>query len=128
MDENRAHISIGDLFQPFGDIKFDVIATNPPYVPEGRELPASVVDFEPALALRAGADGLEIIRRIATTARRRLAGNGVLWCECDNAHAEVARELFIAEGFSADIKNDHYGVPRIIVARHASAGDNSNNV
>ena len=119
LDTSRSHICIGDLFQPFENIKFDVIAANPPYIPEDRELPSSVADYEPALALRAGSDGLALIRRIATSLRFHLTPNGVAWIECDSAHTEAARALFIAEGFAAEIKNDHYGVPRIIVARHA---------
>ena len=115
LDESRAHICIGDLFEPFGDMKFDVIATNPPYIPENRELPASVADYEPVLALRAGADGLDLIRRITISTRCHLVENGVLWCECDSSHAEAARELFIAEGLAAEIHPDQYGVPRIIV-------------
>jgi release factor glutamine methyltransferase len=128
LDAKRAHIYIGDLFEPFGNIKFDVIAANPPYVPENRELPSSVADFEPALALRAGPDGLDSIRRIAKELKNHLAKDGVAWIECDSVHAEFARSLFLAEDFSAYIKNDQYGVPRIIVARHAFAGYNSPNV
>src|SRR3989338_2129305 len=36
LDESRAHIRIGDLFQPFSDTRFDIIAANPPYVPPSR--------------------------------------------------------------------------------------------
>jgi len=115
LDERHAHICIGDLFEPFGDMKFDVIAANPPYIPKGRLLPKSVADYEPSLALYAGEDGLEIIRNIATTVRRHLTENGVLWLECDSAHAAAACALFTAEGLSAKIRNDQYGAPRIIV-------------
>jgi HemK-like putative methylase len=111
----RAHICIGDLFEPFGDMKFNVIAANPPYIPADRELPSSVADFEPALALRAGADGLDVIRKIAKELSKHLAKDGVAWIECDSEYAETARALFLAEGLVADIKNDQYGVPRIIV-------------
>lgn len=112
---NRAHVYIGDLFEPFGDIEFDVIAVNPPYIPSDRVLPASVADYEPPLALRSGPDGLDLIRRIAHSARRRLAECGVLWCECDSEHAEAARALFQEQGFSAEIRTDQYDKPRIIV-------------
>jgi len=122
LDESRAHIYIGDLFAPFPtDLAFDVIAVNPPYIPSGRILPESVANYEPALALRAGTDGLDVIRRIATSVRCHLAEQGVLWCECDSAHADAACALFKAQGFSADIRLDQYGVPRIIVCRHTSA-------
>ena len=58
LDESRSFVRIGDLFKPFGDMRFDFIAANPPYIPAGRALPASVVDYEPAQALYAGADAL----------------------------------------------------------------------
>jgi release factor glutamine methyltransferase len=115
LDTSRADIRIGDLFEPFSDMTFDVIAANPPYVPTSRELPASVADHEPALALRAGSDGLDLIRRIAPELPKHLAKGGVVWIECDHEHAEVARELFAAQGLAAEIRTDQYGKPRIIV-------------
>jgi HemK-like putative methylase len=115
----RAHVCIGDLFEPFGEIKFDVIAANPPYIPKDRELPKSVANYEPALALYAGDDGLDLIRRIAKELQNHLAKNGIAWIECDSPEAEIARALFSAEGFNAEIKNDQYGAPRIIVVSFA---------
>ena len=115
LDESRAHIHSGDLFEPFGDMQFDIIAANPPYIPEDRKLPPSVADYEPTLALYAGSDGLDLIRRIAAAVRRHLTVNGVLWCECDEANIKAARDLFIAQGLVASILPDQYGIPRIIV-------------
>jgi release factor glutamine methyltransferase len=115
LGESRAHIGIGDLFEPFGDMKFDIIASNPPYVPSDRPLPASVADHEPALALFSGKEGLDITRRIASELSKHLAKNGVAWIECDGPHAETARELFAARGFLAEIRTDQYNEPRIIV-------------
>jgi HemK-like putative methylase len=114
LDESRAHICIGDLFEPFDDMKFDIIAANPPYIPSGRVLPKGVADYEPARALYAGADGLDLIRRIAATVRCHLAECGVLWLECDSPTAEIARALFEAQSFKAEIRLDQYGAPRII--------------
>jgi len=115
LDESRADIRIGDLFEPFDGIKFDIIAANPPYIPEGRELPASVADYEPHQALFAGSDGLHLIRRIARELPNYLAKNGVAWIECDSAHAAAACALFREQGLSSEIRPDQYGVPRIIV-------------
>jgi len=118
LDESRAHVCIGDLFDAFpADIKFDVIAANPPYIPEDRELPASVADYEPSLALRAGPDGLDLIRRIANTVRCHLTEGGMAWIECDSAHAEKARELFEEQGLTALILKDQYDQPRVICVR-----------
>jgi len=115
LDESRADVRIGDLFEPFAGIQFDVIAANPPYVPVGRTLPPSVADYEPTLALYAGEDGLAIIRRIAEELPRRLAPGGVAWIECDSAHAAAACALFKALGFSALIRTDQYNKPRLLV-------------
>ena len=121
LDASRASVGIGDLFQPFGDMTFDVIASNPPYVPADRTLPASVAEYEPPRALFAGDDGLEYIRRIAAELPRRLAPGGIAWIECDCGHAEPARALFAAQGLRAEVMNDQYGKPRVIVCKHTRA-------
>ena len=118
LDEPRANIRIGDLFEPFGDMKFDVIAINPPYIPTDRELPRSVTDYEPAIALRSGDDGLDLIRRIAVALPKYLTKDGVAWIECDSAHASDACALFIAQGLSAMIRTDQYDRPRIVVVSY----------
>lgn len=115
LDESRAHIGIGDLFEPFAQMKFDVIAANPPYVPKDRVLPASVALYEPSLAFHAGDDGLDVIRRIAKALREHLVKNGVAWIECDWGHAEATRELFVEEGMVGAVHPDQYDKPRIVV-------------
>jgi len=115
LDASRAHISIGDLFEPFENQQFDIIAVNPPYIPADRVLDTSVADYEPHQALYAGADGLDLIRRIATGVRRRLTEEGEAWIEIDSAHAAAACALFSAEGLTAEIRTDQYGKSRIIV-------------
>ncbi len=115
LDATRADIRIGDLFAPFAGEQFDSIAANPPYVPEGRALPASVHRYEPALALRAGADGLAVIRRIAQALPEHLARTGCAWIECDSAHAAAVCALFRSTGFRAQVMHDQYARPRIVV-------------
>lgn len=115
LDSSRAEIRIGDLFEPFGDLTFDVIAANPPYIPVARELPASVQEHEPTRALFAGTDGLDLIRRIAVELPRRLNPGGAAWIECDSAHAAAARALFAAQGLKAELRTDQYSAPRLIV-------------
>jgi len=117
LDVSRATVHIGDLFAPFPeDQKFDVIATNPPYVPETRTLDASVTDFEPSVALYAGKDGLDLIRRIAVEAPERFEDAGELWMECDIHNIEEAKKLVLSHGATeATIRNDVYGRPRVCV-------------
>jgi len=87
--QDRVNLTESDLFQNLGDKKYDLIIANPPYV--------DAVDFaslppeyrhEPALGLRAGSDGLDIVRRILYTAGKHLTANGVLVVEVGNS--EVA--------------------------------------
>jgi release factor glutamine methyltransferase len=57
----------GDLFHPLdSDWRFELILTNPPYIPQGHfpSLEPEVRDFEPRLALDGGIDGLEFFRRV----------------------------------------------------------------
>jgi release factor glutamine methyltransferase len=117
LDSRRARVCIGDLFTPFpADMRFDVIACNPPYIPRGRALPASVTRHEPALALYAGADGLGLIRRIASELPARLTSRGVAWIECDSEHAQETRTLFERAGPASELMHDQYERPRVIIA------------
>lgn len=103
----------GDLFAPLEGEQFDVIATNPPYVPEGRALEKSVIDYEPSTALFAGSDGLALIKRIAAEAPAHLSKDGELWIECDSEHADAVLELLPTW---AAIHEDQYGRPRYVVS------------
>ncbi len=115
LDESRAIIRIGNFFEPFGDMQFDIIAINPPYIPSDRTLSASVADYEPAQALFAGSDGLALIRRIAHDLPTYLARGGEAWIECDSAHTAAACALFTNKGLHSEIRTDQYGIPRFLV-------------
>lgn len=71
-----------DLFSALSDRRFDLIVTNPPYVTEASmgALPSEYL-HEPRLALAAGDDGMEIVRRIIVGARSHLTPEGVLAVE-----------------------------------------------
>jgi len=79
---DRVTLHRGDLFQPLGDKRYDLIISNPPYV-DARgmaELPREC-RAEPKLAFDGGADGLDIIRRILQETGRHLTPEGGLLCE-----------------------------------------------
>jgi ribosomal protein L3 glutamine methyltransferase len=80
--EDRVTLHRGDLFQPLGSRRYDLIITNPPYVDaEGMaELPREC-RAEPKLAFDGGADGLDLVRRILDGAGRHLTPKGGLLCE-----------------------------------------------
>jgi release factor glutamine methyltransferase len=117
LDAVRADIRIGDLFAPFADERFDLIATNPPYIPNTRKLEGSVADFEPSEALYAGQDGLSVINRICKDAPNYLNERGELWMECDIDNIEQASAKAIEDGASyTKIRTDQYQRPRLLVA------------
>lgn len=65
---NQTNITFmtGDMLQPLIEkqLKFDVLISNPPYIPQEEQMEKSVVDFEPHVALFGGSDGLKFYREI----------------------------------------------------------------
>ncbi|MGI9606612.1 MAG: peptide chain release factor N(5)-glutamine methyltransferase [Acidimicrobiales bacterium] len=95
----------------------DVVASNPPYVPAGDELPASVEAWEPASALRSGADGLDDLRKIVADARPWLGPAGAIVLEMDPRQIEPMTALLQEHGFDTGTHPDLAGRHRAIVAR-----------
>ncbi|KND49727.1 MAG: release factor glutamine methyltransferase [Parcubacteria bacterium C7867-008] len=120
LDASRVEICGSDLFNSFPSSwtePFDVIATNPPYIPEDRTLDKSVTNFEPLEALFSGSSGLSVITRIAQEAPMRLTPEGELWIECDIENIGTAKTLLDAYGAQhSDIRTDQYGRPRFVVS------------
>lgn len=80
--EDRVSLYQGDLFAPLKGKKYDLIITNPPYVDqEGMDTLPDEFRHEPALALAAGDDGLDIVHRILKEAKAHLKDGGGLLCE-----------------------------------------------
>ena len=117
LSPERAIIISGDLFTNFAEETFDIIATNPPYIPNSSlpTLSEDVTNFEPHIALFAGADGLDVIQKIAKQASGHLKSDGELWMECDISNIGAAENLFNANS-ETTIHEDQYGRPRLIVA------------
>lgn len=95
--------------------RFDIIASNPPYVASGdAHLREGDLRFEPKLALEAGPDGMEIIRRFAADARAHLAPGGSFIVEHGHEQGEACVQLLRALGYQqvADYI-DLAGKPRV---------------
>ena len=96
----RIELVRSELFAGLCGRKFDLIVSNPPYVPTGRwaTLDRSVRDCEPRLALDAGEDGMSCLRVILADADAFLNAAGLLALEIDPAvFAEVRRVAPAAE-------------------------------
>ena len=122
--ESRIAVLQGDLFAPLpANAQLDVITSNPPYVTDSEmaTLPADVRDHEPQLALRAGPDGLDVVRRLVTEADQFLADGGALLLEIAAEQAEAVVSLFAATGTyePAQIAQDLGGRLRVVWGRKA---------
>ena len=75
----RVAVVIGDLLEPVGPGRLDVVVANPPYIPSAAidALPAEVSRFEPRLALDGGPDGMAVARRIIAGAAAGAAARGM---------------------------------------------------
>jgi release factor glutamine methyltransferase len=111
--------------QTIDDLKtpetFDLIVSNPPYIPEAEivTLQPEVRDHEPRLALSGGTDGLAFYRLIASQARTRLTPGGRIMVELGHDQEQSARAVFERESWEVErLIADYAGTPRILIARH----------
>jgi len=89
---DRITLHRGDLFQPVARQRYDLILSNPPYVDAGgmATLPPEY-RHEPRMALAAGQDGLDLVRRILAEAPRHLRRGGGLLCEIGRGRPPLER-------------------------------------
>ena len=91
---------MGSWFSPLTGERFDLIASNPPYIAEGDpHLDEGDLRFEPAAALSSGADGLDAIREIVGRAAAHLNAGGWLLLEHGWEQGAAVRELLALAGF-----------------------------
>lgn len=89
---DRITLFRGDLFAPLAQQRYDLILTNPPYVDaKGMARLPPEYRHEPRMALAAGDDGLDLVRRILADAPRHLRKGGGLLCEIGRGRAPLER-------------------------------------
>lgn len=95
--------------------RFDVIVTNPPYIPTAdlENLQKEVRDYEPKLALDGGEDGLDYYRRIAADAPKYLNRGGVLIMEVGIGEAQEIVRMFRSNTYAMIVK-DFNGIDRYV--------------
>lgn len=97
----------------------DLIVANPPYVAEADRstLSPEVGEFEPAVALFAGPDGLHVIRELIAQAGSCLAQGGTLIMEIGAGQIEAVRQIVAATHglMVAKVREDLRAIPRVVV-------------
>lgn len=98
---DRVDVRGGDLFAPVAGERFELIASNPPYIASA-VIPtlSAEVRREPVIALDGGGDGLAFYDRISAAAREHLTAGGVLIVEHGYDQADAVRARFLAAGLS----------------------------
>jgi release factor glutamine methyltransferase len=110
----------GDLLTPVASEQFDILVSNPPYVPEPDRstLSVEVRDHEPALALFAGSDGLDIYRRLIPQAFASLIPGGFLALEIGYGQSPAIANLLATSGFhQIEFLPDLQQIPRVALAQ-----------
>ena len=118
----------GNLLEPLGlhplarvDGAITYLVSNPPYIPdhEWETVEPNVKEHEPHLALRGGADGLDLIRPLFAAAPTVLSRDGFMVVEVAASHANTAAEIAAAQDGLTDITvlNDCDNLPRVVRAR-----------
>ncbi|MGP8172922.1 MAG: peptide chain release factor N(5)-glutamine methyltransferase [Terracidiphilus sp.] len=110
----------GDLLAPVAEERFEIVVSNPPYVPSADRaaLSVEVRDYEPALALFAGDDGLDICRRLIPSAFAALVPGGFLVLEIGDGQSHAITGLLSASGFrQIEFLSDLQSIPRVACAR-----------
>ena len=111
----EVELRAGDLLADVGG-ELDAVVSNPPYVEDGAELEPEIARFEPALALRAGPDGLDVIRRLLPAAGA--TGARLVALEIGSTQAEAVTALTHQAGFpDVRVEQDLAGLDRVVVGR-----------
>lgn len=116
----RIRFLAGDLLGPVQGERFQIIVSNPPYVPDADRpsLAAEVREFEPQTALFAGSDGLAIYRRLIPAAFAALVPGGFIALEIGHGQRDAVSALLAECGFSGiEFIADLQAIPRVAVAQ-----------
>ena len=117
----RVTLHEGDWFEALpGALResIDVVVSNPPYIGTGEELPATVSDWEPAVALWSGSTGCEAVEQVVRGASEWLRPGGALVVEVASHRAAESAALVADAGFGdVRVERDLAGLERVVMGR-----------
>jgi release factor glutamine methyltransferase len=119
--ESRITFLEGDLLAPLTGQLFDILASNPPYIPtaDHDSLSVEVREYEPHSALFAGDDGMEVYHRLIPAAREHLIPNGWLILEIGYGQQPAMECLLQSTGYGdVHFIPDYQGIPRVACAHN----------
>jgi release factor glutamine methyltransferase len=120
--DSRIRLHAGDVTDAglFAELDgtVDLVVCNPPYVPDGTEVPPEVAEHDPAIAVFSGADGLDVIRKVITLGARLLKEGGHLGIEHDDTNGDQLVQLLHGRRVLSDVTEhtDLNDRPRFVTA------------
>jgi release factor glutamine methyltransferase len=114
--DERVRILESDVATALVGVKCDVVIANPPYIPDSQQLPRDVAEYEPAVALFGGADGLNLPRLFISTASRLLKKDGFLAIEHHEAQGAAIADVLCDNFTDILLHKDLTGRPRFTTA------------
>jgi len=111
---DRTELRQGDWIDGIAE-RFDLVLCNPPYVEDKAALTPGVADWEPAIALYGGPDGLDAYRRLAPHLPRLIAPGGIACVEIGARQEQSVRTLFDPDGVTITSRRDLNGMSRCLV-------------
>lgn len=121
--DDRCEFFVGDLFTPLNSDEFDIIVSNPPYIPQKDivSLETDVKMYEPIGALTDGGDGLDYYRRLLMEGRAYLKKNGFIALEIGIYQSEAVKRIAEDNGWkNIRIIKDYAGIDRVVLAWNAN--------
>ncbi|MEG1870676.1 MAG: peptide chain release factor N(5)-glutamine methyltransferase [Peptostreptococcaceae bacterium] len=118
--DDRVEFIKSDLFSSIENknIQFDVIVSNPPYIPRRdiETLHTQVKDYEPYTALEGGEDGLDFYRAITEQSKSYIKERGILAYEVGHNQADDVAEIMKDNGYTKIYtKKDLQGIDRVVI-------------
>ena len=106
----------GNLFEPFQNMSFNMIVSNPPYINPG--ISGSLqkeLSYEPEIALYSDDNGEKIVREIIKESKKYLKTNGMLIIEIGYDMKKFVEKEAIKNNYSVSVLNDYSNLPRVAV-------------